>query len=228
MDLTNRKAVIISAGIGGWYPAGIRRLERSLNFEGWGGDIMTWTDYPEGCPTHEDFPYYMKIAAFEAAIAKCYTHILWVDASFWAIKNPMPIFDLISDKGVAGFRTGYNMAETSSDAALQWAGFTRDEAEQLPEIASGLCGLRMDNPDGKRVYELWKESMDLGLSRNSRTHDINDSADPRFKHARQDQTLWALSIHKCGLSVDDADYVAYYNSGNPGYNKEKCIFFIES
>ena len=118
------------------------------------------------------------------------------------------------------------MAETSSDAALNHFGFTRDEAELLPEIASGLCGIRTDNPDGKKVYELWKESMDLGLSRNNRVHDINDSPDPRMKFARQDQTLWALSIHKCGLNIDDMDFVAYYNGDKTGYNKEKCIFYI--
>ena len=32
MDLTNNKAVIICAGIGGWYSAGVRRLERTLKF----------------------------------------------------------------------------------------------------------------------------------------------------------------------------------------------------
>jgi len=226
MDLTGNKAVIISAGVNGWYPAGVRRLVRTLNFEGWGGSILTWEDYPPNCPKHDDIPYYIKIAAFEEAIKQGYTHILWVDSSFWAIKNPMPIFDLISDKGVVGFRTGYNMAETSSDAALNHFGFTRDEAELLPEIASGLCGIRTDNPDGKKVYELWKESMDLGLSRNNRVHDINDSPDPRMKFARQDQTLWALSIHKCGLNIDDMDFVAYYNGDKTGYNKEKCIFYI--
>lgn len=49
--------MIISAGVGGWYPAGIRRLVRSLNFEGWGGDILTWEDYPPNCPTHDEMIY---------------------------------------------------------------------------------------------------------------------------------------------------------------------------
>lgn len=221
------KAVIINCGVNGWYGHGSRRLAKSLNFVGWAGETIIYADeYPPFSHRHEDVPYYMKIALFEEAIQRGFTHILYVDSSFWAIQNPMHIFDLINDKGVVGFRTGYNMAETSSDAALNHFGFTRDEAELLPEIASGMCGIRIDNPDGGRVYQLWKEAMDLGLSKNSRTHDINDSADPRMKFARQDQTLWALSIHKCGLNIDDADIVAYYNGGNPGYNKEKCIFFI--
>ena len=82
MDLTGNKAVIISAGVNGWYPAGVRRLVRTLNFEGWGGSILTWEDYPPNCPKHDDIPYYIKIAAFEEAIKQGYTHILWVDSSF--------------------------------------------------------------------------------------------------------------------------------------------------
>ena len=133
---------------------------------------------------------------------------------------------MLSDNGVIGFRTGYNMAQTSSDAALEWAGFTRDEAEQLPEIASGMVGLRMDNDNGKKVFQLWKEGMELGLFKTNRNHDINDSADSRFVHARQDQTLYSLAIHRCGLYIDDYDYVAYYNAEKTGYNKDKCCFFI--
>jgi hypothetical protein len=221
------KAVIVSTGKNGWYSKGVSRLENSLIHHGFAGRTMFWKDeYPPNSPTHEENPYAFKIFEFEAAMATGAKVIMHLDSSFWCIKNPHPIFDLICDKGVVGFRTGYNMAQTSSDAALEWAGFTRDEAERLPEIASGLCGLRMDNPDGKKVFEYWKEGMQLGLFKNSRTHDIRDSADPRFIHARQDQTIWGLAIHRCGLHIDDADYVAYYNGGNPGYNPDKCTFFI--
>ena len=220
-------AVIVSTGIHSWYRKGLDRLENSLVHHGFAGKTLFYKDeYPPNSPRHEDNPYAFKIFEFEEAINRGHNVILHLDSSFWCIKNPHSLFDLIADKGVIGFRTGYNMAQTSSDAALEWAGFTRDEAEQLPEIASGMVGLRMDNPDGKKVFELWKEGMELGLFKTNRLHDINDSADPRMIHARQDQTIYALAIHKCGLHIDDYDYVAYYNSGNAGYNPEKCVFFI--
>jgi len=223
------KAVIVSTGKNGWYRKGVDRLETSLIHHGFAGRMLLWKDeYPPNSPTHEDNPYAFKIYEFEEAIRQEANVILHLDASFWCIKNPHSLFDLICDNGVVGFRTGYNMAQTSSDAALQWAGITRDEAELLPEIASGMCGLRLDNPNGKRVYELWREGMSLGLFRNNRQHDLNDSADPRMLHARQDQTIWSLAIHQCGLNVNDEDIVAYYNNGNPGYNPDKCMFFIES
>lgn len=227
MDFTGNKPCIISVGVNGWYPAGIDRLERSLVIQGYAGDYFFWkNEYPPFSPSHEDNPYAFKIYAFEEAIRRDKKIILYLDSSFWCIKNPHELFDIISDNGVLGFRTGYNCAQTCSDAALEWAGFTRDEAEQLPEIASGMVGLRLDNPDGKKVWNLWKEGCELGLFKNNRNHDMNDSADDRFVHARQDQSIFSLATHKCGLSIDYQDNVAYYNSGNPGYNPDKCYFFI--
>lgn len=221
------KAIIVNCGIGGWYKSGSERLERSLIFHGFAGQILIWKDeLPPNSPPHNENPYAFKIYAIEEAIYRGHDTLLWLDSSFWNIKDCTPIFDIIADKGIFGFRTGYNCAQTCSDAALNWAGFTRDEAELLPEIASGACGLRLDNPDGKAVFEMWKEGMELGLFKTNRNHDLNDSKDPRMLHARQDQSIWSLAIHKRKLYVDDADYVSYYNSGKPGYNKEKCCFFI--
>ncbi len=84
MELRSIRPVIICAGIGSWYPHGVARLIRTLNFHGWAGDTLTWPgiDPPSSRP-HGEYPYYFKIAAFEWALYRGYTHILWVDASFW-------------------------------------------------------------------------------------------------------------------------------------------------
>jgi hypothetical protein len=224
MDLTNNKPIIISVGVNGWYPAGIDRLERSLIMHGYAGDYRFWkNEYPLLSPSHEENPYAFKIYAFEEAIAMGKKIILFLDSSFWCIKTPHEIFDIINDNGVFGFRTGYNCAETCSDAALQWAGFSRDEAEKLPEIASGMVGLNMDNPNGKRVYELWKQGCEFGLFKNNRIKDPLDSTDYRFIHARQDQSIWSLAIHMVGLDINYTDYCSYYGTG---YDPDKCLFFI--
>jgi len=139
---------IISAGIGGWYAQGVSRLERSLMFHGYAGQVLTWKDeYPEGCPTHEENPYAVKIFAFNEAFNRGYKCVMWLDASLWAIKNPHHIFDIINDNGIFAFRSGYNCAQTCTDNLLYYAGFSRDEAEQLPEIASGMVGINIDNPN---------------------------------------------------------------------------------
>jgi len=221
------KAVIINASISGWYGHGSKRLANSLNFVGWAGNnIIHIDEYPPNSHNHNDVPYYMKIAAFEEAIAQGYTHILWVDSSFWAVSNPMKMFDIISEQGYYFFSSGYNLAQSVNDTALQYVGLSRDEAEGVTEWATGCIGIRTDNPNGIKLYNRWKELMDAGLSKGSRLHD-NQSADQRFLFHRQDQTCMSLAAWELGLKNQKGlDMVAYWNSGNPGYNKDEIIWFI--
>lgn len=220
------KAVIISCGINGWYAQGVKRLERSLLFEGWGGSIITWKDeYPPQSYDHNTFPYYFKIAAFEEAIRQGYTHILWVDASMWCVKNPVKLFDLINEQGYYFFSTGYNLAQSVNDRALAATGLSRDEAEGVTEWASGLVGVNIENPDGKKLYETWKEYMDAGLSQGLKSQNKIESQDGRFLAHRQDQSCLALSAWKHKLiNTKGLDFVSYKNTG---YNPEEIIFFIE-
>ncbi len=136
------KAVIISCGVQGWYGRGVSRLERSLHFEGWSGDTIFYKDeYPLNCPNHNEVPYYFKISCFEEAIRRGYTHILWCDASMWSVRNPVKLFDLINDQGYYFFSSGYNLAQSVNDRALEVTGVTRDEAEGQIEWASGCVGI---------------------------------------------------------------------------------------
>jgi hypothetical protein len=220
------KAVIINCGVGGWYGHGSRRLAKSLNFVGWAGNTLIYDDmYPPNSHSHEEVPYYMKIAAFEAAIKEGYTHILWCDSSMWAVSNPVKLFDVIDEQGYWFFSTGYNLAQSVNDHALASVGLSRDEAEQTTEWASGLVGVNLNNPNGKNLYKSWKEYMDMGLSKGSRLHD-NQSADKRFLFHRQDQSCLNLSAWKHKLRNEkETDFVSYAGTG---YNPEKIIFFIQS
>lgn len=221
------KAVIINCGVGNWYGHGSRRLAKSLNFVGWAGETLIWADeYPPNSHNHNDYPYYMKIAAFEEAIRQGFTHILWCDSSMFSVNNPMKLFDIISEQGYYFFSTGYNLAQSVNDTALNYVGLSRDEAETVNEWASGCLGFRMDNPNGKKLYDRWKELMDAGLSKGSRLHD-NQSQDPRFLFHRNDQSCLSLAAWELGLKNEKGlDMVAYWNSGNPGYNKDEIIWFI--
>lgn len=221
------KACIISCGVGGWYPKGVTRLERSLHFEGWPGGMIFWKDEypPQPCYTHDQVPYYFKIAAFEEAFRRGYTHLMWLDSSFWCVKNPVKIFDLISDQGYFFFSSGYNLAQSVNDRTLEAVGMTRDEAENAIEWATGCVGIRIDNPDGKALYDLWKQYMDKGLSIGSRLHD-NQSSDPRFLFHRQDQSCFSLAAYKLGLkNTKLLDTIAYKGTN---YDPEQITFFIES
>lgn len=225
MDLTQTKPVIICAGIGGWYGKGVERLKRSLNFVGWPGDVMGWADvYPPSSHKHEEVPYYFKIAAFEWALYRQHTHVLWVDASFWAVKNPVPLFDIINEQGYYMFSSGYSLAQTVNDNALEKLGMSRDEVEPATEWASGCVGFNFENPNGRAIYALWKDYMDKKLSIGSRLHD-NQSQDKRFLFHRQDQTCLSLAMYKLGLRNEKGlDFIAYRGTN---FNPEQVLFFIE-
>lgn len=225
MENVGYKSVIISAGIGGWYAQGVKRLEQSLNFNGWAGNVLTWKDeYPPNSHKHEDFPYYMKIAAFEEALRQGYTHILWLDASFWAVKNPMKMFDLINEQGYYFFSSGYNLAQSVNDTALQYVNLSRDNAEGVTEWASGCVGINFENEQGKSLYLKWKEFMDAGLSKGSRWHD-NQSEDERFLFHRQDQSCLSLACWELGLKNERGLNMVSYKGTN--FDENELIFFIQ-
>jgi len=227
MEMTGIKPCIINCGIGGWYKVGSERLEKSLMFNGYSGDAIYWRDeLPPDCPPHNHNPYAFKIYAFREAFRRGYKVVVWLDCSLWAIQNPMPIFDIINEKGVFAFRSGYNCAETCPDNLLAAVGISRDEAEQIPETATGIVGINIDNPDGKKVFQYWEELCDAGLFVNSRNHNPNESSDPRFKFGRQDQSAFSMALYKAKVEFNYIDFVSYYNGGNPGMDANKCIFFI--
>ena len=224
MELNNTSICIINAGIGNWYSVGSKRLRRSLNEVGFPGDIITWEDqYPPNCHQHNDVPYYFKIAAFEYALSRNYSHVLWCDSSFWAINDPMPIFDIINEQGYYMFSSGYSLCQTANDKSLAYFGYNRDDLIDTTEWATGCVGINFNNPDGKELYRLWKEYMDAGLSIGSRLHD-NQSQDPRFLFHRQDQTCFSLACYKLGLKNERGiDHVAYYGTD---HNPNELIFYI--
>lgn len=230
MDLTNNiKPILISAGIGGHYVAGIDRLERSLMFEGWAGDMRFWrNEYPFGCPEHGgDGQYNFKPFCFNECFLAGRKVVVWADASFWCVKNPMPLFDYVNDNGLYFFKSGYSLAETATDRLCEYAKVTREELmeNQVSEFATGLVGINIDNPNGQEFFNNWKTYMEDGMFGGNRQHDTNDSEHPIFKFSRQDQSAASMILYKMGIKTcgEDRDYQAYKDTG---HNPEKILFFI--
>lgn len=191
---------IVSAGVGKWYPQGVARLERSLVYHGYAGDMMLYTDLPPGSPTHEQMPYGMKLAALKSAVDLGYERILWLDASIVCIRHPKDMFDAIGHDGHYLYTSGYNCAQTVSDACLRIFGITRDEAEKIPECASNVVGFDLGNPVGRDFYQRWLKASQDGSFKGSREHD-NQSTDRRFLFHRQDQSAASLICHQLGIPL---------------------------
>lgn len=227
MDLTNKKACIISCGVGhGHYHVGIDRLAKSLNFVGWAGDTILRKDYPPNSPEHGgDNQYNFKVWAFEEAFNLGYEVVVWCDSSLYAVENPMPLFDYVNVNGLYFFKSGYSLAETATDKLLNYAGLIREDLINVSEFATGLIGVNISNPNGVKWFSEWKQYMLDGMFGGNRVHDENDSSHPLFKFSRQDQSNASVILHKMGIITcgENEDFVAYKNSG---YNPEKILFFI--
>lgn len=217
------RQVVINAAYGSWYPKGQKRMVESLRATGYEGDILTWTNEVINSLHKEEHPYTMKAAAFAEAVKKGHTHILWVDCSVYAIKNITPIFDVIEQKGIYFWKSGWNLAQSSADSDLQWAGITRDDAEALHECASGIVGINMNIAKARHLLSVFMEANQAGVCSTSRFHD-NQSKDPRFKFARQDQTAFTIAFHKSGYRNDQMfDQGVYSSFTQDSYNKSVCL-----
>lgn len=219
MDLT-----IINYGSPGGYQNISERLEQSLIKHAPNAQRMIFKGVlPEGSPEHSENPYAFKIYAFEQAIKAGHKKIMWLDSSFYAVKNIQPLYDYVTEHGFHFFRTGYNLAQSVNDRTLKYAGVTRNDAEQMEEYASGMVAFDFDKPICRLVYNDWRDFMQKGYFKGSRVHD-NQSQDPRFLFHRQDQSCLSLAMHRHGMRMNDTEMVAYFG-GN--YNKEKILMFIK-
>lgn len=221
------KNCIITAALGGWYPKGQKRLIDSLVHHGYAGDILKWTnEWPNGNYDGGN-PYDIKAAALEEAIAQGYTHILWLDCSMWAIKNPRPIFDVLTDEPIYVETNGFNCAQECSDNSLQYFGVTRDEAEKMPMCSSGLLGVNVSNPTGLQFAQEWIQAAKDGAFAGSREH-ANQSKDARFLHHRQDQSAASLILNKLKVNMRTlGTHFAYYPGIYGTEETNKTIFFCQ-
>lgn len=225
MELTgDKKPIIISAGIGGHYPAGIDRLERSLIFNGWAGDILMLKDYPPDCPSHEENPYAFKPYLFNHVFNLGYKVVLWLDSSFWALKNPMPMIDFINENGLYFFKSGYPISATATDKLLRYENEYREDLVDVPEFATGAVGINISNPLGEEFFKRWMIHCDLAMFKGNRIHDEKDSKHPLFKFSRQDQSSASMILHKMGIkNIETPEWISYYGTG---YNEKDLMFFI--
>lgn len=206
--------VIINAGMGHWYPKGARRLKRSLSTT-YDGELLQWIDVFPNDDYEGRSIYTIKASAMEVALQKGYDKILWLDCSIWATKDVTPVFDMIHEHGYYAINNGYNLAQTVSDRCLEYFGITRDEAEKMPECASGIMGINTNKETGIMLANMFVKACKEGAADGSREHN-GQSNDKRFLFHRQDQSVWSCCLAKLGLAPNDTfgKIISYNGSDN--------------
>ena len=194
------KTCFINAGIGYWYPKGSDRLKGTLLDKGFPGDLLFWKDWPcggydKGCI------YNCKAAAFEEAINRGYTTIIWGDCSVTAVRSTTKFVERVRH-GRWLAQSGHNCAQVCTDHQLEYFGITRDEAEKMPDCASGLFGVDTGNLTSLKLIHRWIQAARDGMFNGSRFHSSHESKDPRFLYGRQDQSCLSVIAGQLGIKLD--------------------------
>lgn len=216
------KKCVINFAAGGWYPRGQQRLVSSLHSTSFDGDIKAHCHESQiGAPPHSECPYGFKPYALLNAVQLGYTHVLWADASVWAIKNIQPMFDHIDRHGWMFFLNTCT-GNWTSDACLEAFGVTRDESMNIPMLMGICMGFNMTHPTTQKFLEIWLEHARNGKSfPGSWTNKFQEvSSDPRVYGHRHDQSAASIIAHQLGMSliVPHETYFEYYQ------NPRKTIF----
>lgn len=206
-----KEACFINVGIKYWYPKGSMRLKGTLLDKGFPGDIIIWDNHwpRDAGGYNKNCVYNCKAAAFEEAIERGYKTIIWGDCSMTALRNVTPLVERIKADGMWIGKSGYNCAQVCTDAQLAYFDITRDQAEAIPDCASGIFGINVDHQAALSVIKEWIQAARNGVFSGSRLH-ARQSADPRFMFGRQDQSCLSLILHKHGVPLGDfIDYAKF-------------------
>lgn len=204
------------------YQRGQDRLVNSLIHHGFSYDILAFPDWPNN--EYGRVPYNIKASAIHEAMKRGYTRILWLDSSVWAVQNPNKIFEVINTEGWYFWRSGFNCAQVSNDAALKYHGISRNEAEGIHDCSSSMLGLHLDNPKAQGFAKAWLKSAKDGLWATSREH-AGGSQDRRYQFDRQDQTHASLLIRKFGMTLHDPGAYSQY-ANDKGIYPDSVIFVM--
>jgi hypothetical protein len=199
LDTTMSQHAIVNVGVSGWYAKGSERLGRSLNYHGYEGEFYAWRNaYPEGSPTHKENPYAFKLHAIKHALEQRHTRIFWVDCSGWLIRHPDKHLAALEVDGYYLFHSGFTVADWTNDACLEYFGVTREEAKEMPMLASGVLGLNFDTEVAREFFAQWWNAMEAGTFRGS------------WSDHRHDQSAASIIAHRLGMRQHAHQYLDYY------------------
>jgi hypothetical protein len=216
------KAVICTVAYGGWYRKGLERQIREFERVSPGYELQGWLNVlPPGTPRlvvdgvdytgYAAKPWAMKYAMDSGADVA-----LLIDASVYPIKHIQPLLDFIWDRGYYLAPAGFTIGEWTNDAMLAQWGLDRDHAMKIPDVASGIVGMRVDagaqNRQVRGAVIAWAQATERAgfaaphsnsLAANKTHHYRNVgfvSYDPRCSGHRQDQSALSLIAHEYGLT----------------------------
>lgn len=231
--MSQHKVMILTVGIGAWYPRGIARMIERFRSYSPGFEVTAWINcYPPGAPgsviqkDYEYGPYIAKPYAMLHALRSGADVAILLDAAFYPIRPIHPLIDHISHDGYYFCKNGNLAGEWASDRSLEYLHVTRDQALEREEISSYCVGLNFHRESCRELARVWAKTWTAipGPHTNVLPSDLPGawegrnsgfcSAHPRVKGHRHDQTTLSLLAYELGMRdlTERPKFTAYAGS----------------
>jgi hypothetical protein len=184
---------IVNVGVGGWYPAGQRRLRQSLIAMGDKTERIFFHRWP-GLP-HFECQYGFKVDAFREAQRRGYDQVLWLDAANWVRRPLEPAFEQIERDGYLLGSEGFTVGAWCSEEVRLKTGYTRERLAQMSLPIGNVIGLDLSTTIGAEFLDRWEDARNDGW--------FNGSWDDH----RHDITAAGIIAYEMGLTFTPSLYV---------------------
>lgn len=207
-----------------WYLKGQERLRQSLTDVEFKGDFLGFVGEESlGCERHHKVPYAFKPAALLEAKNLGYDCVLWLDASFWALREVDSLFEKLKKEGHLLQSSSYSVGMWCSDKALVNYGLAdREEAFSIPLLMGGFVGLNLGIEKSILFLHRWYGYSIDGISFpgawTNENHEV--SADPRVRGHRHDMPALSMAAQIYSLSEYPLNTFCCYKSTHDVLKKE--------
>jgi len=192
-----------------------RRLANSLIKSG--VRYLSFSDLPEGSPSHQESPYEFKIHAIRKAM-EIDPIVLWVDSSFWLVGDIGVIESIIVNDGYFMSEAGAWVGQWTNDHTKKYFNLSEEEGKVpggMSMFAAGLLGLNSNSKVAMDYFEQWHESAKAGCFKGSHANH------------RHDQSAGSIIASRLGMKYQrGGQYMSYIGSGY-STPEEGSIFYLQ-
>lgn len=226
------KRAVVNFASGKWYLRGQARQRASMKVAGGGAEYIGFTDYKNiGSPTHQQVPYAFKTHALMYCLNKGYDEVIYVDASIWAAKSWLPIWDKITTSGYYFEEAGHWAGTWTKDSVLIRMGVSRDQAMKIPMFSAGFTGLNLRNAKAVEFLKRWHSYACDGDSFEGTWGNENRqmSKDPRCKGHRHDMSVASILAWQMDMQLGrGGTYLAYIGPGYKTPLETACAYLRQA
>lgn len=157
--------------------------------------VYSWTDrMPPEAPSFAKSLYGFKPYAVKAALSDGFTKIMFFDPAIVLTDKIDYYCDIIKDYGVLAAQDDNKLTRFCSDAALSYAGVSREEISEWHLVGGSFYYFDFDLQLCNNIFSHWLTAERKGLFGSQ-----SDQASGRLDHAhRNDEAMMALALYSNG------------------------------